>query len=143
MSSMPHKIVLETIEKSWEYKRSKRLLTKILEFGEIRAHADIIIEMEHYDEEHRRTTGRILNKWKYDKSGLQKIAVEEDYTGQQVDYCYYCFDRQKKLLVIDWFTIFPGNSTRKKLEYTGRGVTFEIIEKDGEEDYKIIRTWIE
>lgn len=143
MSSLPHKIVLETIEKSWEYGRSKGLLTKILELGEIRGCADIIIEMEQYDEELRQPTGKILNKWRYDESGLKHLSVEEEFTGQQVDYCYYCVDKQKKILAIDWLTIYPGNSTRKKLEYTGRGVIFEIIEKDGEEDYEIIRTWME
>jgi len=143
MSSLPHKIVLETIEKNWEYECSKGILTKILELGEIRGRADIIIEMEHYDEEQRQPTGKILNKWKYDKFGLKQLSVDEDYTGQQVDYCFYCVDRQKKVLAIDWLTIFPGNSTRKKFEYIGRGVVFEIIEREGEEDYEIIRTWME
>lgn len=142
-NSLPHKIVLETIEKSWEYKRSKGLLKKILELGEIRGCADIIIEMEQYDEDLRQPTGKILNKWRYDESGLQHLSIDEEFTEQQVDYCYYCVDKQKKILVINWFTIYPGNSTRKKYEYTGRGVIFEINEKDGEEDYEIIRTWME
>lgn len=143
MMHEPHEIVLKAIQKKWEYNRSKSFVTKLLELGEIKATATIILQTEYFDEIQRRCSGKILHRWKYDYSGLHNLSEDIDVSQQKVDYCCYCIDKEQKRIVVQWDTILPSASTRKHLHYFDYGAIYEIVRDKDVDVFKVIRTWIE
>lgn len=139
---LPHKIILEAVQQRWASKQAKGFFTKLFELGEIKALSIIVVQTETYDEKTRMCSDEIINRWKYDHSGLQPLSVNIDLSREQADYCYYCIDEEKKRIIMNWETIFPCASTRKHLHYNSFGAIYEIVEEEGVEVFKVIRTWI-
>jgi hypothetical protein len=139
----PHEFVLDQIRRKWSGERSKGFFTKLLELGEVKAVAIDILETESLDEKHMFCTGEILNRWRYDDSGLQYIPKNEDVDQNIVEYCSYCIKRKKKRLLIVWTDISTINSTKKDIHYFSHGEFYEIVEREGVEDFKVIGIWIE
>jgi len=139
----PHKLVLDRVRKKWASERSKGFFRKLLELGEIKPVAIEIVQTDSLDERTKLCTGETLNRWRYDDAGLQLLPLNADTSKQKLGYCYYCIDKEKKKLAIVWANILPIASRRKKIHYFHTGEVYEIIERDGVEDYKPISCWIE
>ena len=139
----PHEFVLDQVQRKWSCKRSKGFFTKLLELGEIKAVAIDIMETEGFDEKHKLCTGEILNRWKYDDSGLQYIPKDSVLESKRVEYCKYCINKEQKKLMIVWIDISNIESRGKDIHYSRHGASFEIVESNGVEDFKVIGVWME
>lgn len=141
---IPHKLVLDWVQKKWSSERNKGFWLKFFELGQIKPVAIEIIQTASWDERNHMCTGEKLNRWKYDDVGLQLLATNKAEEGKQkVNYCYYCVDKDKKRLGVVWENILPMASNRKKIHYFQTGEVYEIVENDGVEEYKPISCWME
>lgn len=139
----PHIIVKKAVQQKWAQKRSRGIIEKILMHGRIKSVGIIIVQTESFDEKLKQCTGKVLNRWRYDDSGLHCLLEDVDVSNEKVDSCYYCIDKEKKQMMIEWLTIFSVESTRKKLNYNYCGAIYELFEEEGEEICKVIRTWMQ
>jgi hypothetical protein len=139
----PHEFVLNEVKRRWSYERSKGFFTKLIELGEIKAVAIVILEKENFVDKRKFRKGKILNRWRYDDTGLQYIPKNEDVDQNRVEYCAYCINRKKKRLLIEWTNISTMDSSKKDIHYFCNGTFYEIVESNGIEDFKVIRVWIE
>jgi hypothetical protein len=115
----PHEFVLDQVQRKWSGERSKGFFTKLIELGEVKAIAIDILETENFDEEHMFCTGEILNRWRYDDTGLRYIPKNENVDQNIVEYCEY------------------------NIHYFSHGELYEIVESNGVEDFKVIGIFIE
>jgi len=138
----PHELVLIEVRRRWACERYKGLLRRLIEMGRIHPKAIIITQTNSYDEKDRICSGETLHRWRYDNAGLQLLSQEEE-SQQSVDYCYYCIDKDKRKLVIDWSVIFQPGSSRKNIRYHQYGTVYEITKNDGIDDFELVSTWME
>jgi len=139
----PHEFVFNEVQRKWSYERSKGFFRRLIEFGAIKAVAIDIIETESIDERRAFCTGEILNTWRYDDTGLKLIPKNTEIDNYKVEHCEYCFDKEKKVLLIVWANILPSASSRKHIHYFHNGTLYEIVENDGVEEFKVDRVWME
>ena len=139
----PHEMVLLEVRRRWASERYKGIIRWLLELGQIKPLAIIIKQAESYNEESRSLSRNIINQWRYDNAGLHILSNDINVDNEQVDYCHYYIDNDKKRLVIDWSNIFPGNSSRKSLSYHHHGSVYRIIKTNGIDDFELISCWME
>lgn len=138
-----HILILNEVQQRWWYFRTRSILQKLMELGEIKPKAIDIIQTENYDERTNLCKGRTLNKWRYDNKGLRLLSPEE-YSDQLIaEHCTFCIDKEKKRLIIEWAKIFPSDSSRKKIHYVHSGVTYELFDNDGIADFNTIGCWMD
>jgi hypothetical protein len=146
ITKQPHKLVLDRVQKKWSSNHSKGVLAKFIEFIIIRPIAIEIVQTESIDDEgFKFCRGETLNRWRYNDSGLQLLPQNKAEEGEhKVDYCYYCLDKEKKKLAILWSSMFSGAFRGSKIKYPyHHGEVYEIIERNGVEDYNLISCWME
>ena len=142
MMQKPHKLVLDKVQKKWLSKRPKGFWSRLLELGEIKPVAIEIVQTASVDKGFKFCTGETLNRWRYNDAGLQLLPSNADTGEWKLEYCYYCIDKEKKKLAIVWANIL-SIAWRRKIHYFHDGVVYEIIERNGVEEYKRISCWIE
>jgi hypothetical protein len=138
----PHEFVFNQVQCKWACERSKGFFTKLIELGEIKAVAIDIIETERFDERRKLCTGEILNRWRYDDTGLRYIPKHTDIDSHKVEYCKYCINKEQKKLMVVWIDISKIESRGKDIHYSRHGASFEIVESNGVEDFKVISVWM-
>jgi hypothetical protein len=139
----PNEFVFNEVQKKWSYERSKGFFRKLIGFGQIKAVAIDIFERESIDEKRGFCTGKVLNAWRYDDAGLRLIPKDTKIDSYKVEHCEYCFDEEKKKLMVTWANILSGGSNRKHIHYFHDGVAYDIVEKDGVEELNVVNAWIE
>lgn len=140
----PPKLVLDEVQRRWPPKHSKGILTKLIDFIIIRPIAIEVVQTDSFDEKTNRCTGKTLNRWRYNDLGLQSLSDNADEEEQKLDYCYYCLDKEKKKLVIEWSSMFSGALKGSRIKHPyNHGEIYEVIECNGVEEYRLIRCWIE
>ncbi len=90
--------------------------------------------------------GDILNKWRYEETGLRVLSEYADmsYNQYKVEKCWYCIDREKKRLRVTWANFLPNASSyRKDVHHFHDSTLYEIIENNGIEEFKAIGFWME
>jgi hypothetical protein len=140
----PNKLVLDKVQKRWSYRRSKGVLTKLINFIIIKPVAIEIVQTASVDEGFKFCTGETLNRWRYNDSGLQLLSNNVGAEEKKLDYCYYCLDKEKKKLAIVWANMFSGALRGSRIKHPyHHGEVYEIIEHNGVEEYKRISCWME
>jgi len=141
---IPHKLAFEEVQKKWSSISSTGVLLKLIDFIIIRPLAVEIVQTESIDDDgFKFCRGAILNRWRYNDSGLQLLPNKADEGEQKVEYCYYCIDKENKRLAILWANMFSGALRGSKIKYFRNGEVYEITEHDGVEDYNLISCWME
>ncbi len=138
----PHEFVLNEVQCRWSYKHPKGFFRRLLAFGTMAVAIDII-EIESIDDEEKRCAGEILNRWKYDDAGLQIVPEKIDIYQYKVERYWYCFDREKKRLLVVRARFLPRVSLKKEVQYYHSGRLYEIVENDGIEEFKVIGFWMD
>jgi hypothetical protein len=139
----PHEFVLDQVRRKWSCERSKGFFQRLIELGEVKAVAIDILEKENFVDKKKFRKGKILNRWRYDDTGLQYIPENTDIDLHRMECCAYCLNREKKRLLIDWTNISAYKSTKKEIHYFRHGALYEIVESNGIEDFKVIGIWME
>ncbi len=139
----PHEFVLDQVRRKWSYERSKGFFRRLIELGEVKAVAIDILETEYFEDRKEFRRGEILNRWRYDDSGLQYIPENTDIDGYKVECCAYCINREQRRFLIEWTSISKSDSRGKDIHYHSHGASFEIVESNGVEDFKMIGGWME
>ena len=139
----PHKLVYDAVWRKWFDFRHRGFLKKLFQLGAVKPLGIEIIQTASLDEKTKMCTGEIINRWRYDGNGLKIVPLNSDAGEQKFDYCYYCIDKDKRKFAITWATIFPNQSTRKKTHYIHHGEIYEIVERDGIQDFELISCWME
>ncbi|MDO8335745.1 MAG: hypothetical protein Q7T74_03115 [Candidatus Saccharibacteria bacterium] len=139
----PHKLVLDRVQQRWSSRYSKSFLTKLTDFILIRPAAIEIVQTASDEKGFKFCTGETLNRWRYNDAGLQIPSPNTD-NKQKVEYCYYCIDQKKKKLAISWAKMFSGALRGSKtINYFHDGTVYEIVERNGVEEYNLISCWME
>lgn len=139
----PHILVCHEVQRQWSSHQYKSFWRWILELGEIKPRAIEVIQTSEYDNKHRMCTGDPINRWRYDRKGFQYKPAEEHIEEKIVEVCSFCIDKEQKRVLIVWSNILGSASSRKKMHYFGTGTLYEVVMKDGIEDYEVIGGWIE
>ena len=139
----PHILVYNEVQRQWSSHRLKGFFQWLIELGEMKPAAIDIIRTEDYDKKYKMCTGKTLNRWIYDKKGFRFIPPNEEIGKKNVETCTFCIDKDQKRLLIVWTNILTSASSRKNIHYFHTGTLYELVIKDGIEDYDIIGCWIE
>ena len=139
---MPHKLVLDEVQKRWSAIRPKCFLTRFIDIVVIKPAAIEIVQTTSDDEGFKFCTGETLNRWKYNDAGLQLLPPNADIGEWKLEYYYYCIDEKKKKLAISR-AIILFIAWRRKIHYFHNGKVYEIIERNGVKEYNLISSWME